>query len=112
MAKEQNLPLNPMKISGICGRLLCCLGYESELYRTMKERMPEIGQQVRTPSGTAKVVGLNPLKESITVELESEATAEFPLSDITRERKDDGRKPSLPKKRRARKKLRTNPGQG
>jgi cell fate regulator YaaT (PSP1 superfamily) len=96
MAKEQNLPLNPMKISGICGRLLCCLGYENELYRVMKERMPEMGQQVNTPLGFAKVVGINPLKESVTVQLESEATAEVPLSDITKEKKKRPRSRTIP----------------
>jgi len=83
MAKEQDLPLNPMKISGVCGRLLCCLVYETELYRAMKERLPKIGQRVSTPMGVAKVVGANPLKETVLVELESEATVELPLSQVT-----------------------------
>jgi cell fate regulator YaaT (PSP1 superfamily) len=83
MAKEQDLPLNPMKISGVCGRLLCCLAYESEQYRLMKEKMPKEGQRVSTPMGVARVVGSNPLKETVMVELESEATVELPLNDIT-----------------------------
>ncbi len=83
MAKEQNLPLNPMKISGICGRLLCCLAYETEQYRAMKEKLPKIGQQVLTPLGKAKVVGANLLKETVMVELESETTAELPLSELS-----------------------------
>jgi cell fate regulator YaaT (PSP1 superfamily) len=83
MAKEQDLPLNPMKISGICGRLMCCLGYESELYHAMRERMPKAGQQVTTSMGGAKVVGCNPLKETVLVELESGATIELPLGEIT-----------------------------
>ncbi len=83
MAKEQALPLNPMKISGLCGRLLCCLGYESEQYQTMKSRLPKEGQRVSTPMGVASVVGSNPLKETVSVELESGATVELPLSDIT-----------------------------
>jgi len=83
MAKEQDLPLNPMKISGVCGRLLCCLVYETELYRAMKERLPKTGQRVSTPMGVAKVVGANPLKETVLVELESEATVELPLSQVT-----------------------------
>jgi cell fate regulator YaaT (PSP1 superfamily) len=83
MAKEQDLPLNPMKISGICGRLMCCLGYESELYHLMRERMPKAGQQVATSMGGAKVVGCNPLKETVLVELESGATIELPLGEIT-----------------------------
>jgi cell fate regulator YaaT (PSP1 superfamily) len=83
MAKEQNLPLNPMKISGVCGRLMCCLGYESEQYRSMKEKLPKVGQQVSTAMGEATVVGSNPLKETVLVELESQATVELPLSEVS-----------------------------
>jgi len=83
MAKEQGLPLNPMKISGICGRLLCCLSYENEQYRAMKEKLPKEGQRVTTAMGEARVVGSNPLKETVLVELESEVSVELPLSEIT-----------------------------
>ena len=83
MAKEQGLPLNPMKISGCCGRLMCCLVYENEQYRTMKEKLPKPGQPVSTAMGTAKVVGSNPLKETVLLEMESEAIVELPLSEIT-----------------------------
>jgi cell fate regulator YaaT (PSP1 superfamily) len=86
MAKEQNLPLNPLKISGVCGRLLCCLAYETQQYRAMKEKLPKPGQMVSTPMGVASVVGGNPLKETVLVELESQATVELPLSDITIEK--------------------------
>jgi cell fate regulator YaaT (PSP1 superfamily) len=82
MAKEQDLPLNPMKISGVCGRLLCCLAYESEQYHAMKAKMPREGQKVNTPMGVATVVGGNPLKETVWVELESQARVELPLSKI------------------------------
>ena len=83
MAKEQGLPLNPLKISGTCGRLLCCLRYENEQYRSMKKKMPKRGQQVSTQEGLAKVVGLNPLKETVMVELESKTAVELPLSEVT-----------------------------
>ena len=83
MAKEQDLPLNPMKISGVCGRLLCCLTYECEQYRSMKEKLPKQGQHVSTPMGEARVVEVNPLKEMVLVELESEGAMELPLSEIT-----------------------------
>ncbi|MFC2012763.1 stage 0 sporulation family protein [Chloroflexota bacterium] len=83
MAKEQNLSLNPMKISGLCGRLLCCLGYESAQYQMMKAKMPRTGQQVSTPMGPAKVTGVNPLKESVSVELETQVVVEFPVNEIT-----------------------------
>jgi len=83
MAKEQSLPLNPMKISGVCGRLLCCLTYENEQYHCLREKLPKPGQRVLTPMGEAAVVSGNPLQETVLVELESQARAEVPLSDIT-----------------------------
>jgi cell fate regulator YaaT (PSP1 superfamily) len=83
MAKEQNLPLNPMKISGTCGRLLCCLTYESELYRATKERFPRVGQRVTTPMGVAFVVGINPIKDAVMVELETKANVEFSVNEVT-----------------------------
>jgi cell fate regulator YaaT (PSP1 superfamily) len=86
MAKEQNLSLNPLKISGVCGRLLCCLAYETDQYHAMKEKMPKPGQRVETPMGVANVVASSPLKETVLVELESQATVEMPLSDITVEK--------------------------
>jgi cell fate regulator YaaT (PSP1 superfamily) len=83
MAKEQDLPLNPMKISGACGRLMCCLSYEWEQYRATKEKMPKAGQRVSTRMGEATVVGNNPLKETVMVELDSEATVELPLAEVS-----------------------------
>lgn len=85
MAKDQDLPLNPMKISGVCGRLLCCLSHECEQYRTMKVKLPPIGQRVTTPMGVATVVGGNPLKETVEVQLESQATVEFPAEEVKSE---------------------------
>lgn len=82
MAKEQGLPLNPMKISGVCGRLLCCLSYENLFYRDMRGKLPREGQPVTTPMGPARVVGSNPLKETVIVELETQVTVELPLDDI------------------------------
>jgi cell fate regulator YaaT (PSP1 superfamily) len=82
MAKDQNLSLNPMRISGVCGRLLCCLGFESEQYKVMKEKLPKEGQRVSVPMGTAVVVAGNPIKETVLVELESGATVEVPLSTV------------------------------
>ena len=82
MAKEQDIALNPMKTSGVCGRLLCCLDYEYDQYRAMKEKMPSLRQDVSTALGKAKVVSCNPLKETVTVELETGITVELPLSQI------------------------------
>jgi len=83
MAKDQGLPLNPMKISGVCGRLMCCLVYENDYYQEMKNRMPRTGQRVMTPSGEARVVDINPLKVSVMVELETQAIVEFPLNEVS-----------------------------
>jgi len=82
MAKEQGLPLNPMKISGTCGRLMCCIAYETGQYHTMKGKLPKEGQRVSTAMGAATVVGVNPLEEKVVVELESGATPELPLSEV------------------------------
>lgn len=93
MAKEQDLPLDPMKISGVCGRLQCCLAYESQHYREAKAIMPRRGQPVETPSGAGVVAGCNPLKETVLVEMESKAEVEFALSQIKFAR-EQGRKPA------------------
>jgi cell fate regulator YaaT (PSP1 superfamily) len=82
MAKEQDLPLDPMKISGVCGRLQCCLAYESSMYHDIKAQMPKRGQRVSTPSGNGWVTGIYPLKESVMVDLESQTSAEFPFSQV------------------------------
>lgn len=100
MAKEQDLPLNPTKISGICGRLLCCLSYESSQYRAMKEKLPPVGQQVSTPVGTGTVIGGNPLKETVSVRLESEAVVEVPLEELSSDREKQPRPPRNPRRRR------------
>jgi cell fate regulator YaaT (PSP1 superfamily) len=82
MAKTQDLPLNPMKISGVCGRLLCCLGYECEQYRVIKEKMPREGSHVITDAGPGIVVGSNTLEEKVIVEYESGARLEVPMNKI------------------------------
>ena len=92
MAKEQDLPLNPMKISGVCGRLLCCLGYESAQYHSLKENLPPAGKQVTTSMGTATVIGSNPLKQTVMVRFESDATAELPVEEIRKQGKRQHKK--------------------
>jgi cell fate regulator YaaT (PSP1 superfamily) len=84
MAKEQSLSLEPTKISGICGRLLCCLGYEAEHYRLMKEKLPPVGARVTTPMGEGIVSGANVLKEAVIVQFESQVPVEFPVGEVTR----------------------------
>src|SRR5690625_1601988 len=70
MAKDQNLSLNPSKISGLCGRLMCCLKYENETYEEAKRNLPDVGERVETERGAGKVVDLNILAKTIHVELE------------------------------------------
>jgi cell fate regulator YaaT (PSP1 superfamily) len=70
MAKEQNLALNPLKISGCCGRLMCCLAYEFPTYLEMKKSLPKIGKHVVTKSGKGKIIRQNVMNQTVTVELE------------------------------------------
>lgn len=88
MAKEQNLSLNPTKISGVCGRLMCCLKYEQEHYEMTRKKMPKVGREVITPDGTGSVSDLNIVKETVFVRLMNGDTSEikeYPLEDITRQ---------------------------
>jgi cell fate regulator YaaT (PSP1 superfamily) len=70
MAKEESLPLNPPKISGLCGRLMCCLSFEYETYKILSKGLPREGERVHTPQGKAKVLSINVFKRTATVELE------------------------------------------
>ena len=83
MAKEQGLALNPAKITGVCGRLLCCLGYENGQYAEMKRRMPYVGQKVSTSAGKATVTKLDLLKDIVTVELDDQTTREFLTNQLS-----------------------------
>jgi len=69
MAKTQQLALNPSKISGLCGRLMCCLGYESKCYKELLKDMPKEGQEIKTEHGKGKVLEVHPLKGTVTVDL-------------------------------------------
>ena len=70
MAKAQDLPLNPLKISGLCGRLMCCLRYEYEMYKDFKSRAPKMGANIDTPKGGARVVSLDAPRETVTISTE------------------------------------------
>ena len=85
MAKEQNLSLNPTKISGICGRLMCCLNYEQNTYEDIRKRLPKVGAIVKTEEGTGPVVGNSIVKELVKVKLkkgDEEVVEEFKITDI------------------------------
>lgn len=86
MAKDQNLSLNPAKISGLCGRLMCCLKYENDHYEDAKRKLPDIGKEIHTAYGSGKVVGLNILETLVQVELyENERVIEYTLDELIEE---------------------------
>ena len=86
MAKEQNLSLSPTKISGLCGRLMCCLNYEHEYYEEISGKMPRPGSEVSTPDGKGSVLDTNALKQTVRVKVaidENNVDArEYALGDI------------------------------
>ena len=82
MAKEQRISLSPSEITGMCGRLRCCLIYEYEQYVEARKKMPRRKKRVITPAGEGKVVDLYPLKESVLVALDSGVTQEFSHDEI------------------------------
>ena len=84
-AKNQGLALNSSKLSGMCGRLMCCLAYENDMYVEILNKMPKINSKVKTPSGDGVVVYNNILKETVTVRIENNDTTklvEFGLSEV------------------------------
>src|SRR5699024_12880456 len=86
MAKDQNLSLNPAKISGLCGRLMCCLKYENDQYEEAKRDMPDLGESIKTPYGHGKVVGLNILEKLIQIEItDNERVIEYSVDELIEE---------------------------
>ena len=101
MAKEQNISLNPSKISGNCGRLMCCLKYEQEAYEEKLKKLPNIGAIVKTPEGQGEVDGVETLKEIVKVKIKDGEIYKFKrfetkdikvIKDVTREKKADEEK--------------------
>ncbi len=84
MAKDQGLALNPSKISGVCGRLMCCLQYEHANYKELIKEMPKMGSRVQTPDGFGKVIKQDILKSSLTVRLEDESILYYHLDELIR----------------------------
>ncbi len=119
MAKEQNLSLNPTKISGVCGRLMCCLKYEQDHYEATRKRMPKIGKEVETPEGFGTVMDLNILKESVTVRIfkgDSSELKDFPVDELkwlrltpAPEKKQDADAKAAPRRRADRPVLTSTP---
>ncbi|MFD0870368.1 PSP1 C-terminal conserved region [Chlamydia abortus] len=83
MAKDQNLSLNPTKISGLCGRLMCCLKYEHDNYESVKDELPKIGKIVMTSYGTGKVLSIKANEKMIKVQLfEQNRILDLPSEDV------------------------------
>jgi len=82
MAKEQNLALNPTKISGLCGRLMCCLAYEFPTYMELKRDLPKVGKHIVTHAGKGKIIRQNVLRQTVTVELEEGGEITIDASEI------------------------------
>jgi cell fate regulator YaaT (PSP1 superfamily) len=74
MAKDQDLPLNPLRISGACGRLMCCLKYEHPLYQRFQESAPAVGTQVSTPDGDGRVVGHSVPRDAVVVRMDADGS--------------------------------------
>ena len=85
MAKDQNLSLNPSKISGNCGRLMCCLKYEDEVYQEKMKRLPHIGAIVKTPDGVGEVESVETLAERVRVKFKNDddySKKKYDMKDI------------------------------
>lgn len=90
MAKEQQLSLNPSKISGVCGRLMCCLTYEHAAYQELRRHLPRLGKRVKLPEGEGKIVRYNLIRQTVTLELAEGQEVEFPLSCLPVSPRDSG----------------------
>lgn len=86
MAKTQGLSLNPGKISGLCGRLMCCLEYENEYYSEVNKKVPKVGSEITGPDGKATVVAVNMLTMTVKVKIETKEGGlvfkEYPVADV------------------------------
>jgi cell fate regulator YaaT (PSP1 superfamily) len=91
MAKDQDLTLNPTKISGLCGRLMCCLSFEHKCYKQIKKEMPSRGEVVMTPDGEGVVVKINLMKEKVILECQEGKRIEVASKDVVRMRQQGGK---------------------
>ena len=83
MAKDQGLALNPSKISGACGRLMCCLQYEHQTYKELSQSMPKLERNIQTPGGLGKVIQSNILKQTVLVRLEDESILTYSIEELS-----------------------------
>lgn len=92
MAKEQNLSLNPQKISGVCGRLMCCLRYEYETYKEFNAHAPKLNAKISLPEGVAKATEVNMPLERVTLQLEDGRSIKVPLEEM--QTTEDSKRPN------------------
>ncbi len=85
MAKEQNMLLNPEKISGLCGRLMCCLSFEYEAYQNMKKSVPKVGKSIDTPAGRGEVLRHSLIRGTISVRLQDGKEIEIKIEDYQKD---------------------------
>lgn len=83
MAKNQNLSLNPANISGLCGKLLCCIRYEDELYTEYRKSTPKVGTYVKTVDGRGRVISANIINQTVRIQTPEEGIRSYQISDLT-----------------------------
>jgi cell fate regulator YaaT (PSP1 superfamily) len=88
MAKEQGLSLNPTKISGQCGRLMCCLTFEFATYKDLKKQFPKIGKKITTPEGKGKVIRHNAIRDRVAIRLQDGREVEFSSQQLASHKPD------------------------
>lgn len=82
MAKNQNLSLNPANISGLCGKLLCCIRYEDDLYTEYRKKIPKVGSFVVTEDGRGRVISANIIDQSVRIQTPEEGVRTYQVSDL------------------------------
>ena len=83
MAKNQGLPLNPSKISGVCGRLMCCLQYEHDNYKEMIKGLPRLGSKIQTPDGPGKIIKNEILEQKVVILLDDGTHITYHKDELT-----------------------------
>ncbi|MEW6088298.1 MAG: stage 0 sporulation family protein [bacterium] len=84
MAKTQNMILNPQKISGICGRLMCCLMYEYEIYKDLLKDLPKVGSKITVKEGQGRIIAIDPLRGIVRIKLENENEIEVNAQELVK----------------------------
>jgi cell fate regulator YaaT (PSP1 superfamily) len=82
MARDQELSLNPNKLSGLCGRLMCCIAYENETYKNIKKNLPELGSNILTPEGKGKLVAIDCIRERVSIDFGDKIFKIFTIKQI------------------------------